>query len=160
MGNPATSVHLLVATTVIVSLFRQAILDNRFQDRWISDANLVAALKSHFCIDTDAWNFTSAELNRALTKDKIREDGFLGEFERDLKVGDLQLLSYPADCPNELGPYWMTMPEREARRNNRTDPTKTEKTIRNKAKLSEALVAAGVEHPKSMKYRPMQKLAK
>ena len=89
-----------------------------------------------------------------------REDGFLGEFERDLKVGDLQLLSYPADCPNELGPYWMTMPEREARRNNCTDPTKTEKTIRNKAKLSKALVAAGVEHPKNMKYRPMQKLAK
>ena len=73
-----------------------------------------------------------------------KEDGFLGLFECDLKVGDVQPLVYPNDCPNELGPYWMTMDKREARRNNRTDPDKIEKKIRNKARLSEALLAAGI----------------
>ncbi len=71
MGKNAASVRLLLAGTVIVSLFRQAVLDKRFHDRWISDANLVAALKSYYSLNKDKWDFTSSEMNRALSKDKV-----------------------------------------------------------------------------------------
>jgi hypothetical protein len=87
MGKSATSVQLLLAGTIIISLFRQAVLDKRFQDRWISDANLVTALKSHYCIDVNAWDFTTAEFNRAITNDKAYKAS--SSFWEDFKTSNV-----------------------------------------------------------------------
>jgi hypothetical protein len=80
MGKIGAPVQLLVARIVIVSLFRH----KRFQGRWILDANLVTAMKSYFSINDGKWDFTSRELKKALTKDKIYKAS--GSFWEELKT--------------------------------------------------------------------------
>ena len=87
-------------------------------------------------------------------------DGFLGPHERSLEPGTTQTLVYPMNCPDNLGPYWMTLAERKARRNDRLHPTKTEKKVRDKIRLSSCLTTAGIKHDPPMNFNEMTKIAK